>query len=154
VDVFVGAFEMAHKLPLGDDFDSDGPALPATDLLMTKLQIVALNVKDRTDLYALLSGCDVRDGDPLAIEPARVAALTAGDWGLHHTFSLNLQRLRDGVAEGAVGGDGAAAGAVSAAIDAIDGAMESATKTRGWKMRARVGERKRWYEEPEEVDRD
>jgi hypothetical protein len=153
VDVFVGAFEMAHTLPLGDDLSHPGPALPATDLLMTKLQIVELNAKDRTDLYALLSHCEVRDGDHTAIEPARVADLTARDWGLHHTFELNLQRLHDGIAEGALAAGGAAA-TVGRAVDAIREAMDSAPKTRGWKMRARVGERKRWYEEPEEVDRD
>ena len=76
VDVFVGTFEMCHALPLTDRLDAPGPSLPATDLLMTKLQIVELNAKDRSDLYALLAGCP--DG---AIEPARVAGLTArGRW--------------------------------------------------------------------------
>ncbi|MEA2245211.1 MAG: hypothetical protein QOD24_4767, partial [Solirubrobacteraceae bacterium] len=38
-------------------------------------------------------------------------------------------------------------------IDAIAEAMERAPKTRAWKLRAKIGERKRWYEDPEEVDR-
>lgn len=29
--------------------------------------------------------------------------------------------------------------------------LEEAPKSRGWKMRARIGDRKRWYELPEEV---
>jgi hypothetical protein len=29
--------------------------------------------------------------------------------------------------------------------------IESGPKSRGWRMRAKVGERKRWYELPEEV---
>jgi hypothetical protein len=32
--------------------------------------------------------------------------------------------------------------------------MEAEPKSRGWKMRAKIGERKRWYELPEEVDRE
>ena len=39
-------------------------------------------------------------------------------------------------------------------IEALTAAIEAAPKSRRWKLRARVGERKRWYEEPEEVDRD
>lgn len=29
--------------------------------------------------------------------------------------------------------------------------LEEVPKSRGWKMRARIGDRKRWYELPEEV---
>jgi hypothetical protein len=148
VDVFVGEFSMCHELPLADSLERPGPSLPATDLVMTKLQIVELNAKDRSDLYALLSCCDVADGDPSSIEPSRMASLTGRDWGLHHTFELNLAKLRAGVE----GGEGPASAAVP--IDALVAAMEAEPKTRGWKMRAKIGERKRWYELPEEVDRE
>lgn len=148
VDVFIGEFSMCHALPLSESLDRPGPSLPATDLLMTKLQIVELNAKDRTDLFALLAGCEVRDGDHTAIEPERLAALTCRDWGLHHTFELNLAALRTAVEAG----DGPAA--ALPAIDALLAAMEAAPKSRGWRMRARIGERKRWYELPEEVDRE
>ncbi|MDX6686167.1 MAG: hypothetical protein QOF86_2295 [Baekduia sp.] len=147
VDVFVEAFEMCHALPFAESLQRPGPTLPATDLLMSKLQIVALNAKDRGDLYALLEGCDVRDGDHRAIEPDRVAALTGRDWGLHHTFELNLGRLREGLAAAE------APAALGGSIDAIAEAMERGPKTRAWKLRAKIGERKRWYEDPEEVDR-
>jgi hypothetical protein len=42
---------------------------------------------------------------------------------------------------------------ITSTIAALVSAMEHAPKTRGWKLRARIGERKRWYDEPEEVDR-
>lgn len=148
VDVFAGEFSMCHELPLADSLDRPGPSLPATDLVMTKLQIVELNAKDRSDLYALLSCCPVGDGDHRAIEPARLAALTGRDWGLHHTFERNLARLRAAVE----GGEGPAT--ALPAIDALASAMEAEPKSRGWRMRAKVGERKRWYELPEEVERE
>ena len=87
IDVFVDVFEMCHVLPLADGFAQPGPSLPATELLMTKLQIVQLNEKDRDDCYALLYGCPIASVQPAAIDPARIARLTAGDWGLHHTSS-------------------------------------------------------------------
>jgi hypothetical protein len=30
--------------------------------------------------------------------------------------------------------------------------IEAEPKSRGWKLRAKIGERKRWYELPEEVE--
>jgi hypothetical protein len=147
IDVFVESFEMCHSLPFADSLQRPGPTLPATDLLMSKLQIVSLNAKDRSDLYALLMGCDLRDGDHRAIEPERVAVLTGRDWGLHHTFELNLGRLREGLAAGEAPAE------VGEAVDALATAIDQAPKSRAWKLRARIGERKRWYEDPEEVDR-
>ncbi|HWE12226.1 MAG TPA: hypothetical protein VG365_01875 [Solirubrobacteraceae bacterium] len=149
VDVFVETFEMCHTLPLADGLNRPGPSLPATDLLMSKLQIVELNAKDRNDCYALLERCDVADGDHRALEPSRIAGLTSVDWGLHHTFELNFQRLREGLKSVPE----ADAARITAVLDALAAAIEQAPKGRGWKLRARIGERKRWYEEPEEVDR-
>jgi hypothetical protein len=39
----------------------------------------------------------------------------------------------------------------NAQLRTLADAAESAPKTRRWRMRARVGERKRWYEVPEET---
>jgi hypothetical protein len=147
VDVFVDGFEMCHALPLTDGLDRPGPTLPATDLLLSKLQIVALNAKDRSDLYALLVGCDLGDGDHRAIEPARLAEITRREWGLHHTCEINLARLRDGLSAGEAPAE------VGAPLAALAAAMDDAPKTRAWKLRARIGERRRWYDDPEEVDR-
>lgn len=151
VDVFVGAFEMCHALPLGDELGRGELSLIATDLFMSKIQIVSLNAKDRGDCYALLAGCPVADGDPGSLEPSRLTAITSVDWGTQHTFELNFGRLREGLADSGLS-DGSR-GAVTAALDTLGSAIEQAPKSRGWKVRARIGERKRWYDEPEEVDR-
>jgi hypothetical protein len=150
IDVFVESFEMCHSLPLSSRIDVRAGTLPAADVLMTKLQIVELNAKDRGDLYALLASHDVRAGDEDAIAVDRIASLTSGDWGLQHTFELNLERLRSGLPEVPA----QVRDAVAGRIDALARAMEAAPKSRKWKVRAKVGERKRWYEEPEEVDRE
>lgn len=147
IDVFVGSFEMCHELPLADRLVARAETLPAADLLMTKLQIVHLNAKDRGDLYALLDSQDID-----ALEVDWIADLTGNDWGLHHTFEINLARLQEGLAEQRLEPERAAG--IEARIAAIDEAIQRAPKSRKWKLRARVGERKRWYEEPEEVDRE
>ena len=151
IDVFVEAFEMCHALPLANSLGRPGPSLPATELLMTKLQIVKLNEKDRDDCYALLRASPVEADDDAAVDPARIARLTAGDWGLHHTFELNLALLRSHLAARPLSGD--ASQAIGGAIASIAAAMEAEPKSRGWRLRARIGERKVWYDEPEEVQR-
>jgi Uncharacterised nucleotidyltransferase len=151
IDVFVESFEMCHVLPLAESLGEPGPSLPATDLLMTKLQIVELNEKDRDDCYALLRGSAIGAADPAAIDPARIARLTGGDWGLHHTFELNLARLTAGLQVRRLPDE--AAQSIRGAVGAVAAAMEAEPKSRGWRLRARIGERKRWYEEPEEVKR-
>lgn len=151
IDVFVDRFEMCHVLPLTDRLTRMPDTLPAAEVLMTKLQIVQLNPKDSSDLYALLHTHDVADHDDQAVNVKRIVELTAEDWGLQRTFEINLGRLSATLAEEPL--DGESREVIAARIEALAAAMEAAPKSRRWKLRARVGERKRWYEEPEEVDR-
>ncbi|HEX2391844.1 MAG TPA: hypothetical protein VHI77_02885 [Solirubrobacterales bacterium] len=156
VDVFVGSFEMCHTLPLAERIAVRPHTLPAAELLMTKLQIVELNEKDRGDTFALLLAHEVAEADldPAgadAIDATRIAALTSRDWGLQRTFELNLQRLREAAPGLPLGEDRRAA--IADRIDRLAATIETAPKSRRWKLRERVGERVRWYEEPEEVDR-
>jgi hypothetical protein len=155
VDVFVGDFQMCHRLPLTECLRPGGQVLAAAELALTKLQIVALNAKDRGDLYALLLACEVaeddgREGAP-AIDARRIAALAGADWGLHHTLELNLARLRAGLAETPLAPPQCAL--VERRIAELAAVLERAPKSRAWRLRARVGERRRWYEEPEEIAR-
>ncbi len=151
IDVFVERFEMCHSLPLAERLTVHEDTLPAAELALTKLQIVSLNAKDLGDLYALLHASAVAEHDRDAINAARIAELAGADWGLHHTLELNLARLRDGLAQSRLHGE--ERDLVRGRIDALGEALERAPKSRSWRIRARVGERRRWYEEPEEIDR-
>jgi hypothetical protein len=156
VDVFVGSFEMCHRLPLAERLHGRGEILPAAELALTKLQIVALNAKDCGDFYALLLACQLAerssesDTDPV-IDVPRITELTGADWGLHHTLELNLVRLREDLA--ATGLQAAQRELLRERIDALLDALEQAPKSRSWRLRARVGERRRWFEVPEEIAR-
>jgi hypothetical protein len=149
IDVFIDDFEMCHKLPLKKRFDLPGDTLDPADLLLTKLQIIELNAKDRGDAYAILLGFPVGGGAE-GIDLDWITSLTSKDWGLQHTLELNLGRMRDGLAESPLGE--AERAAVADSIDRIEAALAAAPKSRSWKLRDRVGERKRWYDEPEEID--
>jgi hypothetical protein len=151
IDVFVEHFEMCHELPLAESIAVRRHTLPAADVLMSKLQIVHLNEKDRGDLYALLLSHRVAAGDADAIDVQRITSLTGNDWGLQHTFELNLGRLREALDAQPLTAEERAS--VAQRIETLARALDVAPKSRRWKIRARVGERKQWYEEPEEVNR-
>jgi Uncharacterised nucleotidyltransferase len=149
VDVFVGAFSMSHKIPLEGRVELEPGTLPVADLLLTKLQIAELNEKDVRDALALFLTHPVGDEDGEVLNAARVAALCAGDWGLWRTITGNLETTREYVERYALPEEDKET--ARSRIDELLERIEREPKTRGWKLRAKVGERKRWYELPEEV---
>jgi hypothetical protein len=149
VDVFVAAFRMSHRIPLEERLALEPLTVPLAELLLTKLQIAELNEKDVRDSLALLHGHPVAEEDGDAVNAARIARLLSDDWGLWRTFTGNLAVCREHVADYDL--SAAERQAVSERIDSLAGRIEAEPKSRAWKLRARVGERKRWYETPEEV---
>jgi hypothetical protein len=145
VDVFVSSFRMCHEIPLEKRLTVDEDTVPLAELLLTKLQIIELNEKDVRDTVALLLEHEVTDDDR-GVNASRVASLCAEDWGLCRTISHNLETLRERL-EGYDVDRGAVANRVSLILERI----ETAPKSRAWRLRAKIGERKRWYELPEEV---
>jgi hypothetical protein len=149
VDVFVGAFRMSHAIPLEDRIALEPGTLPLAELLLTKLQIAELNEKDVRDTLALLHGHPVGEEDGASVNAGRIAELCASDWGLWRTFTGNLAVCREHV--GRYGLSEAERRELEARIDAVAEHVERRPKSRAWRLRAKIGERKRWYETPEEV---
>ena len=149
VDVFVGRFEMSHAWPLENRLTVTEGTIPLSDLLLTKLQIFALNEKDQRDIVNLLHGHKLAEDDAGGINVRYVAELCAGDWGLWRTATGNLERARAALPRfGLVQQDEAL---VTSRLDDVRKRIDAEPKSRKWKLRARVGERVQWYEEPEEV---
>jgi len=148
IDVLLDRFIMAHELNLENSFTPDGITISLADLLMTKLQVVSINEKDVRDLTALLLDHGFGDG---GIDLSRVLDATRNDWGLEHTIHRSLTTLRAVLDDLAL--QPSQIELVHSRIDELGGALSHAPKSTKWKMRSRIGERVRWYEEPEE-DRD
>ena len=149
VDVFVDSFRMCHAIPLADRLGLQPRTVPLAELLLTKLQIIELNEKDIRDMVLLLHGHEIAEHDDDAVNAARIAALCAADWGLWRTITANLERCREHVADYDLS-DGHRE-QIAARVGQILDRVEAQPKSRGWKLRAKVGERKRWYDLPEEV---
>jgi hypothetical protein len=148
VDIFIGAFRMCHSIPLDGRLDIDQRTIPPAELLLTKLQVVEVNEKDVKDAIAVLYVHDVGDSDD-GINAQRVAALCAADWGLWRTITHNLDVCRERLPDYELGAEGSER--VAARLDVLLARVEAEPKGRGWRLRSRIGERKRWYELPEEV---
>ncbi len=152
IDVFLDDFEMSHTLDFSDRLEVEEPTLPAADLLLAKLQVAEINHKDLTDTAMLLLDHEPGDQDgPGRIGGARLDETCGGDWGLFTTVTDNLTTLDELAGSLELAPDGLELLAARSA--ALRRRLEDAPKTRGWRMRAKVGRRKRWYEVPEEVHR-
>jgi hypothetical protein len=150
VDVFVGSFRMCHKIPFGNRLTAGERTVPLAELLLTKLQIVELNEKDVRDTVLLFHGHEVADHDDDSVNGARIAQLCANDWGLWRTITANLARCREHLNDYSLPDDDLER--IGRRLDAVLERIEQEPKSRGWKLRAKIGERKRWYELPEEVE--
>ena len=140
LDVFVDRFEMCHRLELGRRLALDSPTIPVSDLLVTKLQVVELNEKDARDLAELLRHHALAAGEGDHFDTDYLGALVGDDWGLWRTLTGTLDRLPALVPD---------VGERAAAVRRV---LDDAPKGRRWRMRARVGERKRWYELPDDLE--
>jgi hypothetical protein len=124
-------------------------------LLLSKLQVVKINRKDVLDALVLLADYPLTTDDT-GINVSRIVGLTSNDWGWWRTLTGNL----DGLAAFAstelkpadldLGGRPPKFDLVRQIGD-LRAAVDAAPKSTRWKLRARVGERMPWYEEPEEV---
>jgi hypothetical protein len=146
LDVFIERIAMSHVLDLAGRVDLEDKTIPLADLLLTKLQVFETNEKDLKDAVALLVDHPIGNN---GIAPDRVAEVLASDWGWWRTATETLDKVV----------------AYSDSLEHFDGAetvkqragelrarIDQAPKSVKWRVRAKVGERIRWYELPEEIE--
>ncbi|MEN3284292.1 MAG: hypothetical protein V7607_5432 [Solirubrobacteraceae bacterium] len=152
LDVLIGEFAMCHALPILERATLGELTIPLGDLLLTKLQIVEMNRKDVLDIYNILRAHELRVDGPgrSSIDARRIACLCARDWGLWRTVTRNLGRLLVApYRPEALAAESAEV--VQGRIEALSAEIEGAAKPARWRLRDRIGERVRWYDEPEEA---
>jgi hypothetical protein len=155
VDVMVDRLTMCHTLDLRPAFGRLPLTIDAVDVLLSKLQIIELNEKDARDLLHLLSGVPVSGsgapGGGASIDSERFSKLLGADWGWWRTVTGNLHKLP------ALADEHPELIPPDPPLDPIVQSRyllelaESAPKGVKWRLRANVGDRVRWYEQPEEV---
>ena len=147
LDVFLDRVEMCHRIDLRGRLDVDAQTLTLADLLLMKLQVVETNDKDFTDMAALLVDQQFADHDDGAINVDYLCELAGHDWGLWRTMTMVAGRLET---HSATLGDDAIGATVHEKVTVLLERLDSAPKSRGWRLRSRVGDRVRWYELPDD----
>jgi hypothetical protein len=143
VDVFLDTLKMCHELRFAERLRLHPLALDPADLLLTKLQVVQTTERDLRDIIAILVDCD--------IDLERIGVVVGNDWGWWRTVTEVLSKAEAYAAQLA-GWDHA--GRFAARLAELRAAIHDVPKSLRWRTRARVGERKRWYELPEDTRSD
>jgi hypothetical protein len=151
-DVFLDKLEFSHDIPFQDRLEVDDFTVPLAELVLEKMQIVQLNRKDVIDTIMLLREHQVGESDGETINAGRIAYLCARDWGLWKTITTNLERVERAAAsmEDLTGEDRVD---VSSKTKALLARISDVPKTMSWTVRARIGEKRKWYRDVEELSR-
>ncbi|MDG6898198.1 MAG: nucleotidyltransferase family protein [Nitrososphaerota archaeon] len=144
VDLFLDEFVMCHKFNFKESILAGMYTLPITQLLMTKLQVVQKTEKEYKDLVVAFHDFDVVSAGG-GIRGDEIADLCSKDWGIYTTFWKSLDALESWCREREVPD----MELVLARVGKLKSVMESAPKSFGWKMRAKIGEKTQWYELPD-----
>ena len=155
VDVLVDRMEMCHTFEFAGRLDLDGPTLPLAELLLSKIQIARINRKDILDALALLAEYPLAPTDLGAINVGRITRLTGTDWGWWRTVTGNLDKFRlfwnTELQPGELEFRRPVRFDVRAQIATLRAAIDGTPKSTRWRLRAQVGDRVKWFQEPEEV---
>lgn len=151
-DVFLDKLEFCHDIDFQNRLDVDYPTAPLVELLLEKMQIVKLNEKDVIDTMMLLREHQVGGSDNETINADRLAKLTSHDWGLWKTFTINLQKVKDAAQTNPKLSEEDRKD-IDSKIAALMKRIDEEPKSRGWKMRDRIGEKRKWYRDVDELVR-
>ncbi len=156
VDVFYDKLDFCHPIEFKGRLEVDSPTIPLSDIVLEKLQIVEINEKDLKDLMIMFLEHPVSvagDAGREEVDGAYIADRFGRDWGFYYTASLNfdkilsfLPRYHPFTPEHRE--------TIASRIAELREAIERKPKSTAWKMRARIGPRKKWYRDVAEEYRE
>lgn len=150
VDVFYDKLDFSHVISWADRLDVDSPTIPLAELLLEKMQIFEINEKDIIDTIMLLLEHPLGDSDVEVINIERISKQLARDWGLWRTTTMNLDKVKQMAGQYSQLSDEEQSLVVKQVERSLE-RIEAEPKSRGWKLRARVGDRVKWYKDVDEV---
>lgn len=156
VDLFYDELDMCHRLDLRGRLQIDPLTISVTDLLLEKLQIVQINHKDLVDLvmllleYPLVENGEAIVSEAMGISLPRIVQICQADWGWTHTLEMNLGKISTWAKqENRLSPDQSQR--VLKQAGELRARVEAAPKSLSWRLRARIGERVKWYHDVEQL---
>jgi hypothetical protein len=116
---------------------------------LSKLQIHEMTANDLIDLSVLLGEHRIGLQAAGKIDLDRIRDVLCDDWGFWYSADLNLAMLHEWMQR--PGMDQQLRARVCAQVNTLRAHLAEAPKSRRWRIRAKVGTRKRWYQQVEEV---
>lgn len=152
IDVFFDELEMCHKINFRGRLELDYPTITLSDILLEKMQIVQLTEKDVKDTIILIREHEIGEDDMEKVNVDYVTRILSDDWGFYHTVATNLKAVKErlGKYESLTQED---LSEVATKIDGLLSAIDARPKSLKWKMRAKIGTSRKWYQEVEETIR-
>jgi hypothetical protein len=148
IDVFLDKLSMCHTINFKGRLELDDLSVPLADLLLTKMQIHDTFEKDIKDSITLLLDHPLGDNDNKMINYKHIAETLTKDWGFYYTTTTNLKKIKDQfqyLYKDKISSEEIQV--LHSNINTILDAIEKQPKSLGWKMRAKIGTKKKWYEE-------
>ena len=145
IDVFYDQLDFCHNIDFKKQkrLDVDKPTIPLAELFLEKTQIYEINAKDFKDLVIMFLVHDVSEElDDTKVNGPYIAKILSDDWGFYYTVTENIKKFIDFVPTLT---DITQEQKVIARAKKIHQMIEDEPKSRGWKNRAKVGTKKRWY---------
>ena len=150
VDVFYDKLDFCHVISWNGRLEVDNPTIPLAEMVLEKMQIVKINEKDVIDTIMLLMEHPLGKEDREIINIERISALCAQEWGLWRTTTMNLNKVKQ-LAMGYPQLTDEQKRHVVAQVDSAMQRIDNEPKSLAWRLRARVGDRVKWYKEVDEV---
>jgi len=152
VDVFYNDLDFCHRISFVGRLEVEDLTLPLAELLLEKMQIVQINEKDQIDTIMLFREHPIGYTDKETINAAVIIKTLSNDWGFWRTVTGNL-KLLDEMLDQYVSLVDEDRKVVHNRIQELLQRIDAAPKSLGWKARARIGERMKWYKSVEELSR-
>jgi len=150
IDIFYDKLSFCHDISWVGRLEADSPTLPMAELLLEKMQIVKINEKDIIDTAMLLLEHPLGDHDQETLNAKLVSRCCAQDWGLWRTVTMNLrkvaqlsQRYQQLTADQKT--------TISSQVERILERIQGEPKSMKWRMRAKIGDKVKWYRDVDEV---
>ena len=163
VDIFLNKLEFSHTVEFGEKpgagrLELDSPTISLTDLVLEKLQIHEINRKDLVDLIIVFLGHPVSSNganERESVDGVYISRVLGDDWGFWYDAVTNLNKAKsfanELTNEGKLTSEHLST--VSREVNRLVEMANSSPKTKRWEVRSKVGTKKPWYREVEEVVR-
>ena len=124
--------------------------VPYETALQLQRTLMELRKASRVENTLLLLEHPLGDIDKETINIKRISELCAADWGLWRTTTMNLDKVRR-LAQGYEQLTSEQKDKINSQVELAMTRFDQTPKTMAWQLRARVGDRVKWYKDVDEV---